>query len=200
MPGTRKPRGGAQVVDVLAQPSTPEPVLVDAPAEPAVRPRPENELTPEQRRIRELEHRLAMEMGKKDPEVEFEAAPTNGDNIIIHFLDDGFTALGQVWFRGQELEFAPNGGPYRDTCDRYGNSWLDLRANEFAQVERWGRVMFRPGPWPGKTYLEASKVPYDALKAVGGDGVVGRPSETDLEKAQSAEARRKRAAPRLPAH
>ena len=111
-----------------------------------------------------------------------------------------FTALGKVWYRGQELEFAPDSPAYRDTCDRTGRSWLDLRSNEFAQVERYGKVMFRVGPWPGKSYTEAASVPFERLNALSGDTPVAPPATTEFEAAAKAEAARARAAPRLPVH
>lgn len=34
------------------------------------------------------------------------------------------------------------------SLDRNGKSWLDLVDEEPRQIQRWGRVMFRRGPWP----------------------------------------------------
>lgn len=197
-----------QVVDVLAESAesaeTPDdtPQVADPPPAPAQhRPVPESQLTPEQRRIRELEDQLAKERGRKDPDPELvePASPGADGNIRIHFLEDGFTALGQVWYRGQEIEFEPGGRAYADTCDKFGRSWLEMRADEFAQVERFGKVMFREGPWPGKGYLDAAKAGFENLKVLSGDGTVQRPSETELLAAATAETKRRRAAPRLPA-
>ncbi len=165
------------------------------------RPVPESELTPEQRQIRHLEDQLARERGRKDPQIELESTePGAQGNVLIHFLEDGFTALGQVWYRGQELEVAPGSGAYADTCDRLGHSWLELRHDEFGQVERFGKVMFRAGPWPGKPLVEAAKVPFESLRSLHGDSAAAGPSESELAEAAKAEARRRRAAPRLPAH
>ena len=58
-------------------------------------------------------------------------------------------ASGAVWMRGQELEFKKDTPEYRDTLDRTGKSWLDLLGDDAAQMEMFGKVMFRPGPWPG---------------------------------------------------
>lgn len=158
------------------------------------------ELTPEQRQIRDLQDQLAKERGRKDPEPEYDVITNSDDqgNIVIHFLEDGITALGKVWCRGQELEFAPGSKAYNDTCDRYGRSWLDLRTREFDQVERWGKVMFRPGPWPGKSLLDVASQPFDVAKGLK-DGERVIPTEEELLAAQKAEAKRRRAAPRLPA-
>src|SRR5436190_22180631 len=112
----RRPRtpqdGDPQVVDVLADnsadragpvdPEVPDylpAAQVPAPVEPQQpadhRPVPEAELTPDQRRIRDLEDRLAKELGRKDPDLQLAAPaePGAAGNIIIHFLEDGFTAL-----------------------------------------------------------------------------------------------------------
>lgn len=175
---------------VVATPPTPDPT--------PMRPKPERELTPDQRRIRDLEDRLAKEMGGKDPDQELESPLPDGENILIHFLEDGFTALGRVWFRGQELEFTAGSGAYADTCDRYGRSWLELADREFDQVEKYGRVMFRRGPWPGKSYVDAAKVPFEKLRPLKGDGTITGPGPQELEAAARAEQRRGRAAPRLP--
>lgn len=74
--------------------------------------------------------------------------------ILIHFLEDGFTAFGQVWYRGQELEVAKPSKHYDLTVDRTGASWLDLvgPAGEMEQARRYGRIMFRAGPWPGDSH------------------------------------------------
>lgn len=156
----------------------------------------EEKLSPDQKRIRELEDRLAQTEGKKDPEPEW-VSPAQGsaENILIHFLEDGFTALGQVFTKGQELEFTPGSPAYEDTKDRHGASWLGFRSNDFAQVERWGKVMFREGPWPGKSYADAQ---FEPLRSVSGDGKVSGPTREELMKAWEAEKRRGRAAPTLP--
>lgn len=200
MPSTRRQtKLGPQIVDLLAE--QPEPEAVPEPAEEApARPAPESQLTPEQLRIRELENQLALERGKKEPEVELDmpANPGDASNIVIHFLEDGFTALGHTWMRGQELEFEPESQAYRDTCDRHGRSWLELRHNEFAQVDRWGAIMFRNGPWPGKPWTAVAEESFEPVRTSDGQLVRG-PSVEELEAAAAAEAKRGRAAPRLPA-
>lgn len=157
-------------------------------------------LSPEQERIKQLETQLAQLAGKKDVEPVIEPVSVPGDdgNIVIHFLEDGFSALGNVWYRGQELEFEPGGKAHKDTFDRFGRSWLDLRNNEFAQVERWGKVMFRNGPWPGKRYLDAVKAGFEKLRSEDGTPIAP-PTEEELARAEKAEAKRRRSAPHLSA-
>lgn len=81
-----------------------------------------------------------------------ESAP-EPQTILIHVLHDGFTAHGKVWFRGQEIEYSTTDQAYLDTLDRFGESWLNSDASE--QMQRWGRVLFGVGPWPGRVYEEA---------------------------------------------
>lgn len=85
----------------------------------------------------------------------------DGEKILIHVREDGFTANGRVWYRGQELEFEVGSEPYKDTLDRSGRSWLELDEN--SQYKQYGRVMFGFGPWPGGQYenqraLEAERL------------------------------------------
>lgn len=203
MPRRRIVRPGApQVVDVLTprEPPVIEPVKMMPRALENMRPVPESDLTPDQKRIRQLEDALAKERGRKDPEPELEVPQRPGDtgNIVIHFLEDGFTALGHVWYRGQELEFAPDGAALQDTRDRTGRSWVDLRDDEFAQAERWGKVMFRTGPWPGRDYTAATG--FERLRPLRDSAVAPvPPTEAELVAAAKAERNRRRAVPRLPA-
>lgn len=114
------------------------------------RPLPESQLTEEQRQIRELEHRLALKKGKSDGGPTGYEVPTSGDTIHIHFVKDGFTAQGEVWFRGQEVVFDRQGVAYKQTQDRNGNSWVDLAGDAGAQYDRYGDEYFRPGPFRGR--------------------------------------------------
>lgn len=70
--------------------------------------------------------------------------------VLIHFLEDGFTAFSQVWYRGQEVEITSE--LRASTIDRAGNTWIDMDDTE--QFERFERVMFRKGPWPGKPWVD----------------------------------------------
>lgn len=152
-------------------------------------------LTAEQEEIKRLRDQVATLSGKKDepPVYEQLLRPGAEGNIVIHFLEDGLTALGQVWYRGQELEFEPHSRAYKDTFNRLGRSWLELAGNDFAQVEKWGKVMFRPGPWPGKSYLDGT---FEAMADNDGSRV-SPPTPEELAKADELR-RTQRAAPRLP--
>lgn len=170
------------------------PAGVDEPLGPTQPEEPKP--TPEQQEIERLRHQVAQLAGKKDaePEVEQLTAPGSSDNIRIHFLEDGLTALGQVWYRGQELEFEPGSRAYQDTFNRFGQSWLELAGNDFAQVDRWGKVMFRPGPWPGKNYVDGT---FEPMRAEKDDARVGVPSQEELAAADK-KRQTQRSAPRLP--
>lgn len=148
-------------------------------------------------RLKELENQLAVERGRKDPELELETPPNDGETIVIHVVENGFTALGQVWYRGQELEFDPAGRAYQDTRDKLGRSWLDLDDN--AQIDRYGEVKFRRGPWSGRSYDAAAGAPLDfPLKPIrDGDSPVLPPTQDELHAAAKREQSRGRAVPRL---
>lgn len=110
---------------------------------------PEEELTPEQREIRDLKDQLAKSLGAKDPELEHDVVANPGDekNILIHFIRDGFCELGTVWYKGQELELEP-GTPQYDAAKK----WALLDSTE--QEEFYGAHYYRQGPWKGKEWEE----------------------------------------------
>lgn len=192
------------IVDIFATgapTSDPAPPPAASATDPAPTPAAEAvatlpaELTPDQRRIRELEDLLAKERGKKDPAPTLQRAKPGGkDNIVIHVVHNGFTSNGQTWYFGQEMEFTPNSKAYLGTVDRTGNSWLDLRDDESAQIDKYGDVMFRSGPWPGKKYIDADKAEFERLRG-DGDRPVRRPTAEELAAADAAEAKRARAVP-----
>lgn len=85
---------------------------------------------------------------RKYKKAETEAPAEEKEYLTIHFLEDGHTALGQVWYRGQELTFEVGGEAYNSTFDRDGHSWLDLLDDPREQVLRFGGQKFARGPWP----------------------------------------------------
>lgn len=67
------------------------------------------------------------------------AAPiSEQDGVLIHFVEDGFTVGGRVYYRGEQY-VAPRNA-----------DWAGLSGTD--QVMRFGKVMFRPGPWDGAGY------------------------------------------------
>lgn len=153
-PVTKAPEPAPVAAPTPVQPPVQAAVPVSAPAPVASRPAPEAELSAEQKEIRDLRHQLAVANSRKlenlpDDAVELIPA-VSADRIIIHFVRDGFTHAGRIWYRGQELAFDPGTQPYEDTKDRYGFSWLDL--DEMGQAASYGHVFWRKGPWPGKRF------------------------------------------------
>lgn len=142
---------------VIAVPNVavPEPVAAPAPVLTPPKPaRPAPAITADQQRIRDLEHQLAIsETSKLENAVDSEVVAEGENKILIHFLIDGFTTAGRVWYRGQELEFDIPGPAFEDTKDTNGYSWLAM--DDAAQMARYGKVYFRRGPWPGSDYDES---------------------------------------------
>ncbi len=182
----------------IPDPPAPAPVPpAPSPVPPPVpqRPVPEELLSADQKRIRDLEDQLARERGRKDPEPQFNPTPAADGDIVLHFLADGLTAFGKVWYRGEVMRLTP--ADYLETCDRHGRSWVDLRGDDFAQVERWGHVKFREGPWPGKPLTEVAKASFD-VNVPFQRGERLKPSEEELARIEAAVAKRNGAIPRVP--
>lgn len=142
--------------------------------------------TPEQKEIRELKmmvQALQSQMQPTNTSIAAEPEDKEGDVILLHFVEDGFTSLGKSWYIGQELEFVVGEGSWENTLDRNGDSWVSM--SEEDQYDRWGKIYFRRGPWRGKTYKDAVWEK-DA------------PPESELERADRVERNRRRAAPVLP--
>lgn len=155
------------------------------------RPKPEGLLSPEERAERQRQHNAAVAAGQRDPGLHFDPAPPEAETFLIHFLEDGFTAFGAVWYRGQELEVAIGSERWEQ-----GKHWL--RWTDFDQMERCGKIYFRQGQWPGKrSYTEAAGG-FQRLTAIGSTGEVTGPSLEQLQAADEAERRRNRGVPRVP--
>lgn len=148
------------------------------------RPTPESQLTPDQKKIRDLEDQLARRRSQEadDADTEWEEASGEGERILLHVCEDGLIAMGVVWYRGQEIEFVVGSEAYEQTKDRNGVSWLDMLDDIDAQFERWGAQYIKRGPWRGKKWGDTS--------------VLSDPEEIAAAKtAAEAERRRNRAAP-----
>lgn len=87
-------------------------------------------------------------------------APDDGGKkfIHVHFLDDGATFGGKVWYRGEELKTFEGDQWWNLVHDRNGNSILNLTEDE--QWDKFGKHYYAPGPWPGKGF-DPSKIKYD---------------------------------------
>jgi len=100
-----------------------------------------------------------------DPLTDADQAPEipGQAKVLIHFVEDGFSSLEQIWYTGQELE-VPLGSRWWDaTLDREGESWMIL--DEEAQIAKWGKVFFRPGPWPGEPFGDARALDREKKRA-----------------------------------
>lgn len=78
--------------------------------------------------------------------------PTDDDVLTINFVEDGLSAFGKVWLRGEELSVRRDSPEWEATCDRTGRSWMELSERE--QFARWGAVQFREGLWAGRSLSE----------------------------------------------
>lgn len=129
-------------------------------AEPEI-PKPESQLSEEQKRIRELEDLLARRKTTDLENAEPEYEDVEGETILLHVLEDGFTACGQIWYRGQEIEFVRGSVAHKQQLDRNGDSWLDLIEDIDAQFDKWGRQMIAAGPWRGRKWGDTSTLKDD---------------------------------------
>ena len=97
----------------------PAPVKVDL-AE--ARPRPAGELSDAERAERDRQHTEALAAARQleNAPVTYAPAPAEGEAVLIHFIEDGLTAFGAVWYRGQEMM-----GPGHPRWDR-ARGWVLL--------------------------------------------------------------------------
>lgn len=68
-----------------------------------------------------------------------------GPKHTIHFLTDGFTALGKVWYRGEELTVAEGSPDWERLQTQYGN---EMTLSQDVQRALYGQVHHKAGPWP----------------------------------------------------
>lgn len=162
---------------------------MDAAAPPAQRvqaerPRPAAELTQEELAAREAAHQAALRTAAALDRAEVQYVPAEGETITIHFVEDGFTKFGVVWYRGQEITLGPSHPRWRDAVD-----WIML--DDRAQMQRYGRVLFRRGPWPGaRSYATDYERPVDREGKP-----LPAPSVEELQRADAAERARGGAVP-----
>jgi hypothetical protein len=63
--------------------------------------------------------------------------------VHIHFVSDGFTWAGQVWYAGQEIRIGPE-------HPRWLSALAWIRLSKMEQYQRYGKVFFDFGPFPGR--------------------------------------------------
>jgi hypothetical protein len=105
-------------------------------------PKPADELTPEERTQRDMQHQQALAMNaqlaaQESPDFE----PSTGEHITIHFVDDGFTFGGHVWLRGQQVSIGPDHPRWEDAL-----KWITKTPDE--QINTYRKQYFARGPAP----------------------------------------------------
>jgi hypothetical protein len=173
-------------------------LAMDAPAPAAkadldaARPKPVSQLSAEERTERDRQHAEALRAAAAFEQQQPDFVPPEGETVLIHFIEDGLTFAGQVWYRGQEIEIGPSHPRWEQA-----RTWILL--DRYAQVERWGKQYFAPGPWPGRrSYLDGAGG-YEQLSA--GKDAEGNPirfagpGEQALRQADEMERRRGRSVP-----
>jgi hypothetical protein len=161
-----------------------------------VRPKPYGQLSEEERAVRDRQHAQALAATQAFESQSPQFRASQGESILIHFVDDGFTFAGLVWYRGQEVEIGPDHPRWQEVLN-----WIML--DKYQQIERWGKQFFDHGPWPGRRSYTDGAMSFEALYA-GRDeqgnltGKYQGPGEQALAQADEAERRRQRAVP-LPA-
>lgn len=152
------------------------------------RPKPASELTAKERAQRDRQHSEAIAAAAAFEGQPVAYQPAEGESVLIHFIEDGLTAFGQVWYRGQELEIGPAHPRWSQARD-----WVTLSRAQ--QVDRWGKQYFDAGPWPGRrSYLDGAGS-FENLKSLDKLATVTGPTEDELRRADEIEARRGRSVP-----
>jgi hypothetical protein len=83
---------------------------------------------------------------------EIDGDPTDENAVTVHFVEDGLTLLGKVWFRGEELTVNPGTRQWEEVqvVLKGGSKRNLLTLDEDEQIDRWGKRFFREGLWRGK--------------------------------------------------
>lgn len=157
-------------------------------AGPAARVKPAYELTPAEQAERDRQHQAALAAAAKFEQAPERILPASGQTMVIHMVDDGLTAFGRVWYRGQEIEIGPDHPRWPEAVN-----WIML--SRFEQLERWGKHYFDFGPWPGRRSYVEEAGSFEQLTVIGGDGKLPGPDEAALRQADEAERRRGRGVP-----
>lgn len=168
----------------------PAPVKADL---DAARPKPAGQLTEQERTERDRQHAEALAAARQFENAPVTYQPNEGEGVLIHFVEDGLTFAGQVWYRGQEIEIGP-GHPRWEQA----RGWILL--DKYQQIERYGKQYFDRGPWPGRRSYTEGAGSYQRLYAGRDqDGKLANPfagpGEEALRQADELERRRGRAVP-----
>lgn len=154
-------------------------------------PRDPSTMSEEELREREVAHQRAIATGRESPVLSYTpgSAPQGVQSVLIHFVKDGFTAFGNVWMRGQEIELWPGHPRWREAQE-----WIHL--DTAAQYRRYGEEKFRWGPWPGERTYTAGLNSFQMMRGISDDGPpVGPPTPEELQRGDEAERRRGRRVP-----
>lgn len=154
------------------------------------RPKAEKDLTPEERNERQRAHAEAVRLGQREAPPGPPERPQPGQETqVIHMMEDGMSFAGVVWMRGQEIVL-PVGSPRWQQAQ----DWINM--TDFQQMDRWGKVMFRPGPWPGRSVAEALAAgPEQPMLAPDGKTPLPPPDPAAFQRAAQLEAQRAGAVP-----
>lgn len=157
-----------------------------------LRPKPAGQLSAEEKAERDRQHAEALAAAAQFEAQQPQYQRSQGESILIHFVEDGFTFAGQVWYRGQEIEIGPDHPRWQEVLN-----WITL--DKYAQIDRYGKQFFDHGPWPGRSYTEGA-TSFERLYAGRDDkgnltGGFAGPGEQALRQAEEAERRRARAVP-----
>ena len=116
----------------------------------------------------------------QSPPVAAQEPETPVEEFLVHFLDDGLTLAGKVWYRGQTL--LVDSKVRSRTTDRLGRCVLDLTAEQ--QTAKWGRPKFGRGPWPGEQWTDPKAAEAEARRAgkLPTDAASGEITQADLPK------------------
>jgi len=158
-------------------------------AELAARPVPYEMLSPAERAERDRMHAAALREGSRDRPLVFEPPSGTRPVLVFHIVKSGWTFAGNVWMRGQEIKLE-EGSPRWQEAQRFIH-WSDQE-----QVDSYGCVRWKLGPWPFRTSYADGAGSFQKLGGLDGKGQVTGPTEEQLAQADEAERRRDGGVPR----
>lgn len=136
-------------------------------------------------------------VGRKEPALLRKGAKPE-DIVTINFVEDGLTAFGRMWYRGQEVSIEKGSPQWESTVYDLdtGESWMEL--DEDGQIDRWGVRFFRPGKWAGEGYDLEHPDLTDEEKATLAAAVAAEKAEQDVAVKKPATTRKTAAEKRRP--